>query len=532
VQECWYKYATRKYYTDEACTEEIAESAVVIPALGHMIEHTEAQGATFTTGGNLEYWHCSRCNHYFGDAKGDTDLELDDASSLSYGVEGNATDGYSICMLRGATAMLTIDSSVSQFKIYDDGGSTGNYSNDCDGYLVLTAPQGYTIQLTGDLLTETGCDYLTVYAGNTTDGDVLLDEMSSYNEELDPEVGLYEYISTPIDQEVSAPSMLLYFHSDYSKTLDGLNLTATLLPVQPVVADLDNNDIEDYVGQLVTIQNMRIWDYGDNMNAECEEASLTPVGFSNLYDKTLVDLTGIVSLDGQDVVLTATDRSDLDPVVFVIDEDEEFTTPANNIEGVVVRLKRTLSKDYWNTFCVPFSLPGAPHWDIRHFDSVEGSTMIFANNADGIQPAFPYLVKPYEEDIVNPVFRDVTLSGEPAQTSGDGDYQFVGTYGSTEMSTQNDNQQVLFLKSNGSLYAPSPGKNTIKGMRAYFRAPKGTEARVSIDGAEQTVIDGVCYQSADDSPCYDLQGRRVNVPVSVPVKKGLYIQGGKKLLVR
>ena len=317
----------------------------------------------------------------------------------------------------------------------------------------------------------------------------------------------------------------------------------------PVVADPDN--IDAYVGQLVTIQNLRIGGAGNNMTATYNATTLTPVDFPTqddkpiLYDGALVDLTGIVSREGTKTILTATDRRDLDPVVFVIDEDKEFVSPDDNIQDVVVRLKRTLSKDYWNTFCVPFSLPGIPG-EIGVFTEVEGSTMIFTWDSS-FEAGKPYLVKP-DDDIVNPVFRDIELSATAAQDIKNGDFHFMGTYGPTDMGTENGGQQVLFLKSDGKLYTPAPGNNRIKGMRAYFRAPKGAEARVSIDGAEQTVI-GDATRLNDkgkmiNDHVYDLQGRRLS-PLSSPLgsaaslveepsslKKGLYIVNGKKLLVR
>lgn len=66
---------------------------------------------------------------------------------------------------------LTLTSSVT-FKVYDDGGKDGNYSDGCNGYLVLTAPTGYIFQLSGSIWAETtSWDYLTVYDGvyNGTD---------------------------------------------------------------------------------------------------------------------------------------------------------------------------------------------------------------------------------------------------------------------------------------------------------------------------------------------------------------------------
>ncbi len=123
---------------------------------------------------------------------------------------------------------LTIDLTpdITSVSIYDDGGANNDYSDKCDGYLVLTAPEGYAIQLTGSLLTETNYDYLTVYAGTTTDGDVLLNEKSSDQDSNDGEV--FYPVSTSI-ATCTASSMLLYFHSDGSVQYEGLNLTATLV---------------------------------------------------------------------------------------------------------------------------------------------------------------------------------------------------------------------------------------------------------------------------------------------------------------
>ena len=228
-QDCWFMPATQQYYSDAACTEEIAESEVVIPALGHNMAHTAAKSATFTTAGTIEYWYCDRCEKYFGDENGDNDLELNDASSLTFSVDGNATDGYSICIPKKGTATLTLDNSVTSFKIYDDGGEggsttesnqPGNYSDECDGKLVLLAPDGKQVMLTGQVMTESGdFDYLTVYRGTTDDDEnILLEHQYSDDSGTASSIG-----------SLSAASMLLYFHSDGGVNYAGLDLTATLL---------------------------------------------------------------------------------------------------------------------------------------------------------------------------------------------------------------------------------------------------------------------------------------------------------------
>ena len=219
-QECWYKPAIKKYYTDSKCTQEIAKDEVVIPALGHNIT-SEGKDATFTAPGKVGYWYCENCKKYFKDAKGEIEWEdFNPNDDLTFKVEGNATDGYSIRMPKNGTGTLSIDNNVT-FKIYDnggEGGSTeegdqpGNYSNDCDGYLVLKAPKGYLIQLTGNIMTESEYDYLTVYDGTTTDGTVLLEQKWSENSGQATSIGT-----------LTASSMMLYFHSDGGVNYAGLD---------------------------------------------------------------------------------------------------------------------------------------------------------------------------------------------------------------------------------------------------------------------------------------------------------------------
>lgn len=57
--------------------------------------------------------------------------------------------------------------------IYDDGGPTGDYGNNFDGYVLIQASAGLTITVTGSYQTESCCDKLTIQDGTTT----LLDEV-------------------------------------------------------------------------------------------------------------------------------------------------------------------------------------------------------------------------------------------------------------------------------------------------------------------------------------------------------------------
>ena len=60
-----------------------------------------------------------------------------------------ADDGHYINMPASGTLNAYIQEGVVSFKVYDDGGKDGNYSTSCDGTLIITAPQGYIVQLSG-----------------------------------------------------------------------------------------------------------------------------------------------------------------------------------------------------------------------------------------------------------------------------------------------------------------------------------------------------------------------------------------------
>ena len=132
----------------------------------------------------------------------------------------------SINMPKMGTQTLTIPEGVQSFKVYDDGGASGNYSDNCKGTLVLTAPEGYVLQLSGSITTQqpadngTAWDKLTVYNGSTASGTKLLDEVSSTSS------GTETAITTVTS---SGQSMTLYFYSNGSNNYAGLDLTVTLV---------------------------------------------------------------------------------------------------------------------------------------------------------------------------------------------------------------------------------------------------------------------------------------------------------------
>ncbi len=108
----------------------------------------------------------------------------------------------------------TIAQDVTSFNIYDDGGSESNYSIECNGTVILTAPDGCKLQLTGSIISELYCDYLKVWDGTSDEGKPAI------------EVSGTETLNTFTSM---GESIRINFYSDSSKNYEGLNLTVTVI---------------------------------------------------------------------------------------------------------------------------------------------------------------------------------------------------------------------------------------------------------------------------------------------------------------
>ena len=147
----------------------------------------------------------------------------------------SAEEGLYINMPKTGTITAQLSTGIKSFKVYDDGGkqedpenpSLNYYSSNCDGYLVMTAPIGYRLKLTGTITTEQNYDCLTVY-----DGAEANDEKQLFYGSSDP-----SYEPTDIGTWTStARSLTLRFNSDGSGQRDGLDLTVTLVPITYTLA--------------------------------------------------------------------------------------------------------------------------------------------------------------------------------------------------------------------------------------------------------------------------------------------------------
>lgn len=221
------------------------------------------------------------------------------------------------------------------------------------------------------------------------------------------------------------------------------------------------------------------------------------------------------------------------PTAITIDEKADNSEVIGNCLAAKanITLTRSLSSEYWNTFCLPFSLSAAQvaetfgeGTEICQFSAVNDGIMHFSDNADGdIKAGVPYLVKP-TRSVVNPTFAQTAIeTATPATVEIDG-YKFIGVFSQTLLSETD----IFIGKDNSLHYSIQNGK--LSGMRAYIQVPEGsTVSRISI----REDVSGISSPIADQAPSatgvYTIGGNYAGRDAA-KLQKGIYIVNGKKFL--
>ncbi len=221
-----------------------------------------------------------------------------------------ANGGLYINMPKTDTKTVTIPTGVQSFKVYDDGGKDGNYSKNCSGTLVLTAPTGYVLRLSGSITTRgTGNnDYLTVYDNGEASGTKLLDGVSS------PTSGTQTAITTVFS---SNNTMTIYFHTN--PTYDyyaGLDLTVTLVSEVELADNADNTTAinnNNEVTTTVKISGRTLYKDGD-WNTLCLPFSMTAeqIAVSPLAGATIKELATSSNLSNGTLTLNFEDATTIE----------------------------------------------------------------------------------------------------------------------------------------------------------------------------------------------------------------------------
>lgn len=234
------------------------------------------------------------------------------------------------------------------------------------------------------------------------------------------------------------------------------------------------------------------------------------------------------------------------PAIVTLDEtsDNISTVISDNAGRTVnVTLKRSISKDYLNTVCLPFDLSAEKIAEVfgegsvvSDYTSVTGTVMNFTPVTEMVAN-HPYIVNATEtfdtKNIAGVTLK--TIAGNENKIEFENTEKtfladFVGSPLIHEF-TYTDGSE-LFLGKDGKLYRPNAKGDKMKGMRAYFEVVDytGTEAKVNIGGALSS-IDKLMNGEAMTGKVYNLNGQYVGNTLD-GLAKGLYIMNGKKYVVK
>lgn len=284
-------------------------------------------------------------------------------------------------------------------------------------------------------------------------------------------------------------------------------------------------------------------------------AEITGLEQSTEYELQVQGVCDKVPTEWSNTILFST----ASPLV-LLDDDLAQEEGAKNIDllidmkgkpASVVLKDRVFYKDgNWNTLCLPFNLTeeeiaesplaGAKICGL-YYAKVEGTHVdITFSPATEISSDWFYIFKWEEqgENIVDPVFNGVTIDFSdpegPMIFTSDKAFWVMGNYSTVVADPSKDEVYAYYLGADNKLrYSNEPvNLHTFRLYFNFFKTdvdPSAVEFNLNFDGEESTGIvevDGA--RKAAHEGTYNLQGVKINEPK----QKGVYIQNGRKVVVK
>ncbi|MBO4462569.1 MAG: hypothetical protein J5797_00045 [Prevotella sp.] len=198
-----------------------------------------------------------------------------------------------------------------------------------------------------------------------------------------------------------------------------------------------------------------------------------------------------------------------------------------------VKVTRTLTKDKWITAVYPFELTLTAAFSsfvsVATLSSYNDGALAFSTSSKNTANV-PFLMRCTDASAASLASSGITLSNVEvkAATATDataGDASLKGVYASTDIT----NAEKNYVLKDNTIYSVGAAGATIPAYRAYIQLAQNADpARLTffVDG-ETTAIEGITANEGNEGNVYNLQGQRVT-----KAQKGLYIQNGRKVLVK
>ena len=174
---------------------------------------------------------------------------------------------------------------------------------------------------------------------------------------------------------------------------------------------------------------------------------------------------------------------------------------ANEGQTLDVQIGRTIvCADYYNTICLPFDVPtlagtpleGGDLWAFKYakVDETTDELLFRIVEASSIEAGKPYFIAfPEGDNIVNPLFKNVTISATVGQEVGNDVAKLIGIVDQPVVFEPNDKTK-LFLAANNTLYWWAGSANSqLNNFRAYFKvATSGSTGAPARHGMKARII--------------------------------------------
>lgn len=402
-------------------------------------------------------------------------------------------------------------------------------------------PDKFTVDLKDAIVTYKSGDYL--YIQDATGG--LYSSASNTGLDGNDKINGWVDISVYKDQGQARVNRLT-FYKDTKIAHD-----AEFTPEIVTLAQLNDN-IAAYENMRVRVVGVTLKSVFKNKFAKIAQDGTT----ITLYDKSsntswdekvgdVLDIEGYPCTYNGTKELCVWRKMDVDSPVGLDETSGKISDviKANADKVVTVTLKRSISKDYLNTVCLPFALSADQVAEVfgvgsvvSDYTSVTGTVMNFTPVTEMVAN-HPYIVNATETfDTKN--ISGVTLktivndANSVGFTNAEGSFSahYVGSPSIYTFTSVAGDQ--LFLGKDGKLYRPNEKGNKMKGMRAYFKVDDntGSGAKVNIGGGLSS-IDKLMNGEAMTGKVYNLNGQYVGNTLD-GLAKGLYIMNGKKYVVK
>ncbi|MDD6003154.1 MAG: hypothetical protein PUC50_13280, partial [Bacteroidales bacterium] len=262
---------------------------------------------------------------------------------------------------------FSIPDGTTSFNVYAE-----KYDFNDNGYLLLTAPQGFKMKVSGRAYIfrwSSMIDYLEIFDGATSESTSLGKFWESTNAS-DPNYTQKDGVGVPVNATSSGNKLLFYFYSNYNGyTEKGLNLTVTLIDARKSVQDLTVTiPAQTYTGSAIEPE-ITVKDgsktlvqgtdytvaYSNNINVGTATATITGKGnYSGTVEKTFTITPKVTTLGA----LTLTEYGDRTTATL----QGEFTSTEktsleidNSIDVSELTFQRTFTAGVPATVMLPFS---------------------------------------------------------------------------------------------------------------------------------------------------------------------------------